>query len=124
MGPILCIVETDEINIIVERCYATYGTEIRINNLLYVDVIVGVGNLVVIENTVKNVMLLEERKQLTFSNIKSAIIIIGSQDRGYRVPSTKVSKGPINIANTSKYLGEIFHNDNQNGERRKKWKNK
>ena len=43
MGPILCIVETEKINKIGERCYATYGPEKRINNLLYVDDIVGVG---------------------------------------------------------------------------------
>ena len=41
MGPILCIVETDKINKIGERCYSAYGQEIRINNLLYIDGIVG-----------------------------------------------------------------------------------
>ena len=40
MGPILCIVETDKINKIGELRYATYGPEIRINNLLFVDDIV------------------------------------------------------------------------------------
>ena len=40
MGPILCIMETDKINKIVEK----YGQEIRITNLLYVDDIVSVGS--------------------------------------------------------------------------------
>ena len=44
MVTILCIVETDKINKIGERCYTKYGPEIRINNLLYVDDIVGVCN--------------------------------------------------------------------------------
>ena len=34
MGSILCIVETGKINYIVERCYAIYGPEIRMSNLL------------------------------------------------------------------------------------------
>ena len=37
MGTILCIVETDKINDNGERCYSTYGPEIRINNHFYVD---------------------------------------------------------------------------------------
>ena len=53
MGPTLCIVETDKINKIGKSCYTTYGPENRMNNLLYVDDIVGVGNPMVIENTVK-----------------------------------------------------------------------
>ena len=53
MGPILCIVKTDKINDIGERCYTTYGPEIRINNLLYVDDIVSASSPMVIENTVK-----------------------------------------------------------------------
>ena len=36
-----------------KRCYTTYGFKIRINNPLYVDDIVGIGNPMVIENTVK-----------------------------------------------------------------------
>ena len=51
MGPILCIVETDKINKIGERCYTTYGPEIRIKNLLYIDDIVGIDNPIVIENS-------------------------------------------------------------------------
>ena len=51
MGPIICIVETDKISKIGERCYATYGPEIRINTLLYVDDIVGVGSRMAIKNT-------------------------------------------------------------------------
>ena len=53
MGPMLCIVETDKINKIGERCYTTYGSEIRINNLLCVDDIVVVGNPIAIKNAVK-----------------------------------------------------------------------
>ena len=55
MGPILCIMEASKINKIGEECCATCGPEIGINNLLYVDDIVGV----VIENTVKNSRLFE-----------------------------------------------------------------
>ena len=58
MGPILCIVETDKINKNGEMCYTTYGPEKRINHLLYVDDIVGVGSPMVIQNTVKNIKLL------------------------------------------------------------------
>ena len=50
--------ETDKINKIGERCYTTYGPEIIINNLLYVDDIVGVGSPMAIENTVKKLKLL------------------------------------------------------------------
>ena len=50
MGPILCIVETDKINKIGERCHTTYGPEIIIKNLLYIDDIVGIDNPIVIEN--------------------------------------------------------------------------
>ena len=117
MGPILCTVVTDKINEIEERRYATYGPEIRIRNLLYADDIVGVGSQLVIEDTVKNVKLLEERKKFTFSNIKSIIV---NKDRGYWGPKTQVSKAPISMANPTKYLGEIFHNDNLNKERIKK----
>ena len=117
MGTILCIDETDKMNEIGERCYTTYGPEIKINNLLYVDDIVGVGSSMVIENTVKNLKLLEERKKFTFCNIKSIIVKIRNKDRGYRRPKTQVSKGPINMANTTKCLGEIFHYDNLNKER-------
>ena len=53
MGPVLLIVETDKINKIGERCYTTYGPEIIINNLLYADDIVDIGNQMVIENTVE-----------------------------------------------------------------------
>ena len=60
MVPILCIVETEKINKIGERCYTTYGPEIRINNLLYVDDIAGVGSPKVIENTVKNLKQLDK----------------------------------------------------------------
>ena len=117
MGPILCNVETDKINEIGERWYTTYGPEIRINNLLYVDNIVGVGRPMVVENTGRNLKLLEERKKFTFSNIKSVIVKIGIKDRGYWRPKTQVSKEPINMASTTKYLEEIFHNDNLNKER-------
>ena len=37
----------------------------------------------VIENTVKNVKLLEVRKKFTFSNIKSVIVKIGNKDGGF-----------------------------------------
>ena len=47
------VVKTDKINEIGERCYTTYRPEIRINNLLYVDDIVGVRITMVIENGVK-----------------------------------------------------------------------
>ena len=117
MRIILCMVATDKINKIGERCYAIYGPKIRINNLLKADDIVGVGSPMVIENTVKNLELLEEGKMLTFSNIKSVIVKIGHKDGGYRGPKTQVSKGPINMANTATYLGEIIHNDNLNKER-------
>ena len=40
----LLLVETDKINKIGERCYTTYGPEIRINSLLHVDDMVGKGN--------------------------------------------------------------------------------
>ena len=50
IGPILCIVETDRVNKIGERWYARYGPEIKINNLLYVDDIIGVGSPIVIAN--------------------------------------------------------------------------
>ena len=69
-----CIVDMDKLNIIGERCYATYGSEIGINNPLYVDDIFGIGNPMVIENTVSNLKLLEERKKLTLSNIKSVLV--------------------------------------------------
>ena len=98
-----------------ERCYTTYRPEIGINYLLYVDDIVVVGSPMVIENTIKNLKLLEERDMFTFSNIKSVVA-----KRGYRGPKTQVSKGPINIANTTTYMGEIIHNDNLNKERIKK----
>ena len=64
MGPILCKVEMDGVNKIGERSYTTYGPVIRINNVFYVDDIVGVGNPMVIESTVKNVKLLEGQKGL------------------------------------------------------------
>ena len=48
--PIQCIVKTYIRNKIGEGCYTTYGLEIRVNNVLYVDDIVGVGNPMVIEN--------------------------------------------------------------------------
>ena len=83
MGPILCIVEKDKRNKIAERCYTTYGPEIRINILLYVDDIVGVSNSMVIRNTDKTVKLLEEREKFTFCNVKSVIVKIGNKDRGY-----------------------------------------
>ena len=57
MGPIFGIVETDNINKIRERCHTTYGPEIRINNLSYVDDIVGIGNPMVIENSKKIVKI-------------------------------------------------------------------
>ena len=91
--------ETDKIG---ERCYATYGQEIGISNLLYVDDIVELGNPIVMENTARNLKLLEERKKFTFSNIKNVIVKIGNKDRG---PKTKVNKGWISLANTTKYLG-------------------
>ena len=69
-GTSVCIVETDKINKIVESCYTTYRPEIRINNLLYVDDIVGVGNPMVIENTVRNLKLLEEREKVYFQQHK------------------------------------------------------
>ena len=50
MGPILCIVETDKIG---ERCYTIYRPEIRINNLLYVDDIVDLGNPMAMENSLR-----------------------------------------------------------------------
>ena len=49
----LCIVEPDKINKIWDVFYATYGPEIRISNVLSVDDIVGVGNQMVMESTVK-----------------------------------------------------------------------
>ena len=72
------------------KFYNIYGPEIRINHLLYVDDIAGVGNPMLIENTVENIRLLEERKKFTFSNIKSVIVKIGNKGRGYRgVDSSK-----------------------------------
>ena len=49
MGPIFSIVETDKVDEMGERCYPTYGPEIRIKNLLYVGKIVGSGNPMAIE---------------------------------------------------------------------------
>ena len=79
-------------------------------NHSYVDDIVGVGNPVVIENIVKIIKLLEERKKFTFSNINSVIVKILNKDRGYRGPIAQICKGPINMACTSKYVGEILTN--------------
>ena len=83
MGPILCIVKTDKINKIGQRSYATYGSEVRVSNPIYVDDIVGVGCPMVIEKTVEHLKPLEETKKFTFSNIKSVIVKIGNKDRGY-----------------------------------------
>ena len=80
MRPILGIVQADKINKIVERCYTTYEAEIRINNLLFVDDMIGVSNPMVIENTAKNLKLLEERKKFTFDSIKSVTVKIGNKD--------------------------------------------
>ena len=52
----------------------------------------------------------------TFSNIKSVIVKVGNRDKGYPGPKTQVSKGPIIMASTTKYMGEIIHNDNLNKE--------
>ena len=84
MGPILCIVETNKINKIRERCYTTYETEIRINNLPYVDDIIGMG-----------------------SNIKSVIVKVGNKDRGYRGPKAEVSKTPIEMKNEKMKMCEF-----------------
>ena len=100
MRPIQCIVKTDIRNKIGEGCYTTYGPEIRVNNVLYVDDIVGVGSPMVIENTVKHLTLFEERKKSTFSNTKNVIVNIGYKDRGYQEPKAQVSKGLICILNT------------------------
>ena len=87
IGPALCIVETDQINDIGERCYTTYGPEIRINNLLYVDDIVGVGSPMVRENTVRHLKLLEERK-VYIQHIKIGMVKTGNRDGGYRGTKT------------------------------------
>ena len=53
MRAILCIVETDKIIKIGERCYATYGPEIKLSNHLCVDDVVRVCNPMVVENIYK-----------------------------------------------------------------------
>ena len=40
--------------------------------------------LYVIENTAKNLKLVDERKKFTFSSIKISMVKIGSKDGGYR----------------------------------------
>ena len=98
------IVETDKINEVGERCYTTYGPEIIINNLLYVDDTVGVGSPMVIESTDKKFKAIRRRKKLTLCIIKSVILKIGNKDSGYCRQKTHVSKGPINMTKTTKYL--------------------
>ena len=64
--------ETDKINKILERCYTTYGPEIRIKYLLYVDEIIDVGNSMVMENTVK-IKAIRRKKKVYFQQYRRPI---------------------------------------------------
>ena len=63
-----------------------------------------------IENTLRNLKLLDERKMFTLSSIKRSILKIRETKRGCQVPKTQVRRGLINIANTRMYQGEVLHN--------------
>eukprot|EP00112_Aurelia_sp_Birch-Aquarium-sp1_P025000 Seg811.13 transcript_id=Seg811.13/GoldUCD/mRNA.D3Y31 product="hypothetical protein" protein_id=Seg811.13/GoldUCD/D3Y31 len=123
-GPLFCSVATDRINAINGTSYTMIGAEREIENLIFVDDIIGLGSREKLKSVEKSLQAMEEEKKFTFHDKKSNIMVMkfkrkkGKQAVEKEIePNIKVKKGRIEQVKEFKYLGESF---NENGDNKTK----
>ena len=119
-GPLFCSVTTDKVNLINGTSYTMIGAEREIENLIFVDDIIGIGSKEKLRSVEKSLQAMEEEKKFTFHNKKSNIMIMKFQKKkaekvvGKDELNIKVKKGRIEQVKEFKYLGESFNEKGDN----------
>ena len=75
-GPLFCSVATDQVNVINGRSYTMIGAEREIENLIFVDDIIGMGSQEKLKSVEKSLQAMEEEKRFTFHDKQSKIMVI------------------------------------------------
>ncbi len=106
-GPMLCCVNSANINNMKEKAVTYITPELEIQALTYVDDIMAAGSKEVIEKVGKNLRNMEKEKKYTFNNAngKSHFMIIKSGKEKEKEPNISVEKGKITRTKEYKYLG-------------------
>ena len=119
-GPLFCSVTTDKVNSINGTSYTMIGAEKEIENLIFVDDIIGIGSKEKLKSVEKSLQAMEEEKKFTFHDKKSNIMIMKFQKKktkkvaGKDELNIKVKKGRIEQAKEFKYLGESYNEKGDN----------
>ena len=123
-GPLFCSVATDKVNIINGKSYTMIGAEREIENLIFVDDIIGMGSQEKLKSVEKSLQAMEEEKKFNFHDKKSNIMVIKFKRKESKKATEKtnelninVKKGKIEQVKEIKYLGESF---NENGDNKTK----
>lgn len=106
-GPTLCSISTDKINRIEEKPVTTYGDNLNLDPMTYVDDIIGIGTKQTVEKVIKNCRLMESKKKMTFNNTKSQYQVLQFSNEKPKEINESVKKGKITRTYEYKYLGDI-----------------
>ena len=113
-GPLFCSVATDKVNSINGKSYTMIGAEREIENLIFVDDIIGMGSQEKLKSVEKSLQAMEEEKKFTFHDKKSNIMVINFKRKKSKQVTGKenelninVKKGKIEQVKEFKYLGEM-----------------
>ena len=110
MGPTMCIVSTDKINKINETTVTTLGPNFIIENLTFVDDIIGAGTKKTVERVGRNLRTMEIQKNFTFNKEKTNIMKITPHKQAVNknniTPTIEVGQGRVGLIKEEKYLGE------------------
>ena len=113
MGPKLCCINTDKINIIGHDVFTAIGPNIKVKTLIYVDDIQNASSSIEgLEKAVRNCRILEETKGYTFNTDpkKTAILIVDKKkNKTYDNIKLEIKKGKIEQTKEYKYLGEWYN---------------
>ena len=106
-GPQLCCINTSKVNEINEKNITVITPKIKIEALVYVDDIIGIGSKENIEIVGRNLAEMEKRKKYTFNNGngKSHYMMIKTGVEPEEEVEIKVEKGKIEKTVEYKYLG-------------------
>ena len=112
-GPKLCCVSTQAVNHISGKRVSSYITpELDIGVPVYVDDILGVGDISTVEQVIANTHRMEEEKKFMFSKKKSKYMVTRKGKDDEQPLRASIKEGMIEKTTEYKYLGMWFTEDN------------
>ena len=111
-GPKLCCVSTQSVNDIGHSILSLITPEAGIGAPVYVDDILGVGDVSTMEKVIDNTRKMEDRKKFKFSKKKSKYMVIKKGKDKKQEVQASINEGVVEETREYKYLGMWFTEDN------------